>query len=409
MGSIGHRSRVASIGAAVLIVSLVAGACSSSATTAPTAAPASAAPASAAASPAMSGTIRVAVFGPMTGIYAATGKQIWTGAKLAADDINAAGGVLGMKLEVVQTDDQGDPGAGTLAAQKVADDPTIVGTLGWLNSSVAIPSSDIFAPLNLAQISVGATNPVLTARGHKNVFRVVADDDYQAPAQYLYLKKVISPLKSIALIDESTESTVLMNDRIEKLTGPDGVKTSRYSIRPQDKDFRAVIGTIPKDIDAMIANVTGAQALWTVQTKELGFTVPQVSNDGSLDPVQFIKAAAGAAEGMYATSGAADASLVPAAAKFVTDYNAAYGEAPAGYAPVAYVAVQVMADAITRAGKADRAAIVTAMAASNVNTILGPMSFDEFGNPKGPQMYIYQVVGDNFKMVDTITVQVKVK
>lgn len=53
-----------------------------------------------------SGSIRIAVFGPMTGIYAATGKQIWTGAKLAGDDINAAGGVLGMKLELVQTDDQ---------------------------------------------------------------------------------------------------------------------------------------------------------------------------------------------------------------------------------------------------------------------------------------------------------------
>jgi ABC-type branched-subunit amino acid transport system substrate-binding protein len=112
---------------------------------------------------AISGPVRIAVFGPMTGLYAATGKQIWTGAKQCGDEINGAGGILGAQLELVQTDDEGDPGKGTLAAQKVADDTSIVATLGWLNSSVAIPTSDMFAPLNLAMISVGATSPVLRA------------------------------------------------------------------------------------------------------------------------------------------------------------------------------------------------------------------------------------------------------
>lgn len=355
------------------------------------------------------GKIRIAVFGPMTGPYAAIGKQIWTGAKLAGDNINAAGGVLGMKLDLVQTDDQGDPGPGTLAAQKVADDTSIVGTLGWLNSSVAIPTSDIFAPLNLGMISVGATNPVLTARGKNNVFRVVADDDYQAPAQYLYLKKTISP-KSIALVDESTESTTLMNDRIQKLAGADGVKLLRYSIRQQDKDFRAVLGAIPKDVSAMIVNINvTALALWVQQAKELGFSVPMVSNDSTLDPTEYIKASAGKAEGNLVTSGAPDASLIPTAADFVNKYKATYNEVPAGYAPVAYVAVQVMADAIKRAGKADRAAVTSALHTTDISTILGQMSFDQLGNPKGPQMYVYKVIGDGFKMVDTITVQVKVK
>lgn len=353
--------------------------------------------------------VRVAVFGPMTGLYAATGKQIWTGAKQCGDEINAAGGVLGTQLELIEVDDEGDPGKGTLAAQKVADDPSVVATLGWLNSSVAIPTSDIFAPLNLAMISVGATSPTLTARGHANVFRVVADDDYQAPAQYLYLKKTISP-KKIALVDESTESTVLMNDRIEILTKEDGVQTSRYSIRPQDKDFRAVLGTIPQDVDAMIVNTgPGPLALWVQQAEELGFDVPIVGNDSTLDPVQYIQAAAGAAEGNFVTSGAPDASVIPSAADFVAKYKELYGEPPSGYAPVACVAVQVMADAINRAGKADREAVVQALRDTNIDTVLGPVSFDEFGNPKGAQMYIYKVVGDGFEMADTITVQVKVK
>ncbi len=357
----------------------------------------------------ISGPVRIAVFGPMTGLYAATGKQIWTGAKQCGDEINAAGGILGAQLELVQTDDEGDPGKGTLAAQKMADDPSVAATLGWLNSSVAIPTSDIFAPLNLAMISVGATNPVLTARGHANVFRVVADDDYQAPAQYLYLKKAFSPTK-IALVDESTESTVLMNDRIEILTGQDKVETLRYSIRPQDKDFRTVLGTIPRSVDAMIVNIGPSPlALWVQQAQELGFEVPIVSNDSTLDPVQYIAAAAGAAEGNLVTSGAPDSSVIPSAADFVTKYKELYHEAPSGYAPVACDAVQVMADAIKRAGSTDRDAIVQALHDTSVNTVLGPVSFDEFGNPKGAQMYIYKVVGDGFQMVDTITVKVKVK
>jgi len=353
--------------------------------------------------------VRIAVFGPMTGPYAATGKQIWTGAKQCGDDINAAGGVLGAQLELVQTDDEGDPGKGTLAGQKMADDPSVVATLGWLNSSVAIPTSDIFAPLNLAMISVGATNPVLTARGHANVFRVVADDDYQAPAQYLYLKQAFSPTK-IALVDESTESTVLMNDRIQILTEQDKVETARYSIRPQDKDFRAVLGTIPQDVDAMIVNAgPGALALWVQQAEELGFDVPIVGNDSALDPVQYIAASAGAAEGNLVTSGAPDSSVIPSAADFVTKYKELYQEAPSGYAPVACVAVQVMVDAIKRAGSTDRAAIVQALHDTSMESLLGPVSFDEFGNPEGAQMYIYKVVGDGFEMADTVTVQVKVK
>ena len=357
----------------------------------------------------ISGPVRVAVFGPMTGPYAATGKQIWTGAKQCGDEINAAGGVAGTQLELVQTDDEGDPGKGTLAAQKIADDASVVATLGWLNSSVAIPTSDIFGPINLAMISVGATNPVLTARGHPNVFRVVADDDYQAPAQYLYLKKTFSPTK-IALVDESTESTVLMNDRIQILTEKDQVETSRYSVRQQDKDFRAVLGPIPRDVDAMIVNTgPGPLALWVQQAEELGIDVPTVGNDSTLDPVQYIEAAAGAAEGNLVTSGAPDSSVIPSAADFVTKYKELYQEAPSGYAPVACVAVQVMADAIARAGSTDRSAIVEALHGTSIDSVLGPIAFDEFGNPKGAQMYIYKVVGDGFKMVDTITVQQKVK
>jgi branched-chain amino acid transport system substrate-binding protein len=68
-----------------------------------------------------------------------------------------------------------------------------------------------------------------------------------------------------------------------------------------------------------------------------------------------------------------------------------------------------MADAIERAGSTDRAAIVQALHDTSIESILGPVSFDEFGNPEGAQMYIYKVAGEGFEMVDTITVQVKVK
>jgi ABC-type branched-subunit amino acid transport system substrate-binding protein len=68
-----------------------------------------------------------------------------------------------------------------------------------------------------------------------------------------------------------------------------------------------------------------------------------------------------------------------------------------------------MAEAIKRAGNTDRSAIVQALHDTSMESVLGPVSFDELGNPEGAQMYIYKVVGDGFQMVDTITVQVKVK
>jgi len=126
--------------------------------------------------------IRIGSAAPLTGEIAHLGKDNENGARMAVDDINAAGGVkLGDKtyrLELVGEDDKADPREGTLAAQKLVDEG-VIAVVGHLNSGTSIPASRIYADANVVQISPSATNPKYTQQGFRTTYRVVANDNQQ--------------------------------------------------------------------------------------------------------------------------------------------------------------------------------------------------------------------------------------
>jgi branched-chain amino acid transport system substrate-binding protein len=137
------------------------------------------APAPVAAAPVV---IKIGHVAPLTGGIAHLGKDNENGARLAVDEINAAGGLkIGDKsfnLELVPEDDKADPKEGTLAAQKLVD-AGVVAVVGHLNSGTTIPASKIYSDASIAQISPSATNPKYTEQGFKTTFRVVANDTQQ--------------------------------------------------------------------------------------------------------------------------------------------------------------------------------------------------------------------------------------
>jgi branched-chain amino acid transport system substrate-binding protein len=169
--------------------------------------PAKAEPAkAAAAAPAAPVVIKVGHVAPLTGGIAHLGKDNENGARLAVDEINAAGGLkVGdktVKLELVAEDDKADPKEGTLAAQKLVD-AGVVAVVGHLNSGTSIPASKIYADANITQISPSATNPKLTEQGFKTAFRVVANDNQQGSVLANYAITEMKA-KTIAIIDDRT-------------------------------------------------------------------------------------------------------------------------------------------------------------------------------------------------------------
>src|SRR6195952_5598591 len=122
--------------------------------------------------------VKIGHVGPTSGAIAHLGKDNELGARLAIDDLNAKGVMIGGKkahFELLAEDDAGDPKQGTAAAQKLVDSK-VNGVVGHLNSGTTIPASKIYSDAGIPQISPSATNPKYTMQGYKTAFRVVADD-----------------------------------------------------------------------------------------------------------------------------------------------------------------------------------------------------------------------------------------
>lgn len=355
---------------------------------------------------AQAGPIKIAVGIPLTGPLAKQGQEVANATKLAAEEWNKRGGVLGRRIEVLEADDQGNPQVGVSAAEKVAADAAVMGVVYGITSVTCIPASEVFQRSNLVMISPGCTNPKVTDRGLNNVNRVCARDDAQGPAGAIFAVQELKA-KKIAVFDDGTTGPRGVADEFDKRAKDLGATTLRYVIKAGDKDFRAVLGTIPKDVKVIYASVWAPEAaLIAKQLPDVGLDARLVGPDGQFEPVDYIQASGGAAESNYVTFLAPNMQKVPAAAAFVKSFEEKYGPL-SSYGPLAYEAANIILEAVKKVGQADRAAIRDAVRATrNYKGILGvPISFDEKGDVAGGVIFVYQVKGSGFEQVKTIVVK----
>jgi len=349
------------------------------------------------------GTVRIGAIAPLTGNIAKMGQEVVNSVKLAAEHQNAKGGVLGKQIEVVEGDDQGNPQQGVTVAEKFAADQTIMGVVHGITSVTCIPASEVFEKANLVTISPGCTNTAVTDRGLKVANRTCARDDAQAPAGAIFMHDELK-ISKVAVIDDGTSGPRGAADEYEKKAKSLGMTVTRAVIKSGDKDFRAILGTLPKDIQGIYAPVWAPDhALIAKQRKEVGLDVPLMGADGDFEPVDYIQAAGGAAEGNYVSFVGPDVRTVPEAATYVKDFEAKYGQF-ASYGPLAYEAANILFDGIKRAGKLDRAAIRDAVRnTKDFKGILGvPVSFDAKGDVAGGLIWIYQVKDGKFVQVKVV-------
>jgi branched-chain amino acid transport system substrate-binding protein len=350
--------------------------------------------------------VKIGVEGPITGPLAKMGQELANAVKLAAEDWNKKGGVLGKKIEVIELDDQNNPQAGVSAAEKAVADPAVLGVVIGVASAICIPASEVFERANLTMISPGCSNPKVTDRGLKVTNRVCARDDLQGPAMAVFAIQELKA-KKIAIFDDGTTGPRGGADEVEKKAKAMGATTYRYVIRSGDKDFRAVLGTIPKDINVVVPVLWAPDAaLIAKQLPDVGLNVRMVGPDGQFEPVDYIEASGGAAEGNYVTFFVPDMKKVPAAVEFVKAYEGKYG-ALSSYGPLAYEAANIILTAVQKVGKADRAAVRDAVRTTkNYRGILGQdISFDEKGDVAGAAVYVYQVKGKGFEFLKPVVPQ----
>ena len=348
---------------------------------------------------------KIGVMAPMTGDLARWGLDHLHATELAVEEINAKGGVLGAKVVVVGEDDQHNPKLGEAVAQKFVDDKDVMGVIGPYNSAVTLAVTPIFEKVGLIHMGASTSNPKLTEQGYKTVFRVCSRDDRQGPAGAEYVLKTLKA-KKVAVLDDQTTFGKGVADEFVKKVESEGVKPMRSVIKAGDKDFRAVLGTIPKDTAAIYYGGYAPEAALLVrQLKELGHKAVFLGPDGLFEPEDFIKAAGGTAEGSIVTALAAPPESVPAAKDFIKKYEAKYGTI-GPYSLNVYDGVNIIFAAIKRAGKFDRKAIAAEVGKTkNYKGISSghTITFNEKGDNVNASVYVYKVQDGKFNLIKEIT------
>jgi branched-chain amino acid transport system substrate-binding protein len=351
------------------------------------------------------GAVKIGHAGPLTGSIAHLGKDNENGVRLALEEANAAGIEIGgkpVKFELLSEDDQADPKQGTIVAQKLVD-AKVAGIIGHLNSGTTIPASKLYHDASIAQISPSATNVTYTHQGYKTAFRVMANDAQQGKVLGEFAVAKLGA-KSIAIIDDRSAYGQGLADEFEKAATAAGASIVTREFTDTTKtDFTAILTSIKgKNPDLIFYGGMDAQAgPMMKQIKNLGVTAPYLAGDG-VQTGEFLKLAADAAEGAYASSPGVPLDQMPGGSAFAEKYKAKFNQEIQLYAPYAYDAMNVMLEAMKKAGSTDPAKYLPELAGIQYQGVTGNIAFDENGDIKGGSISLYQVKDGKWEYIETI-------
>lgn len=322
--------------------------------------------------------IKVGVAAQMTGAEAKMGNDFKNGIDIAVEEWNAKGGVLGKKIEIVVGDDQADPKQAVSVANKLVNDG-VAGIIGHFNSSCSIPASDVYNRANLPMITPASTNPLLTGRGYRGVFRVCGTDEQQGKVASDFARARLNVRKAAVLHDKTTYGQGFA-DLFRKNLGA-GVEVVYYGgVTKGDKDFKPVLTAVREKRPDLVffGGIYPETGLLVKQAREINLTAPFLSGDGSIDPKFVEIAGEKSAEGTYLTF-SPDPHAIPSAKAFIEKYTAKYGEL-GPYSIYAYDAINILLTAIREAGTTEGKAVSDTLHSMEFSGALGKVKFTERGD-----------------------------
>jgi len=337
-------------------------------------------------------TVKIGAIFPLTGGSAYFGKSFQQAIQMAEEEINAAGGVDGIKLEIIFEDDKGIPAEAVNAAQKLITQDKVSAILGNFNSNATLAVRAVTEREKVVQLTPGSTSDSVTEPGHPYMFRNIVPNSYQAPQMAEYATKVMN-LKNVAIIAENTDYGRSGAENYQKTAEGLGAKIVAVEYYNQgDKDFYAQLTKLKNlNPDAIfISGLITEAAQILKQGRDLGITSQWIGMGGFTSDA-FLELAEGAAEGMvhvsYFEPGAYE--YFPESKDFVEKYNKKYGLNPDMYAAAGYEAVYILAEAIKQAGGGDREKIREAMTnIKDLPGVCGPTTFDENGQVQKTILFV---------------------
>ena len=343
--------------------------------------------------------VKIGHVGPVSGAIAHLGKDNESGARLAIEELNAKGIKIGgkaVKFELIAEDDAADPKQGTAAAQKLVDSK-VNGVIGHLNSGTTIPASKIYSDAGIPQVSPSATNPKYTRNGYKTAFRVVADDVHLGGTLGRYAVNTLKG-KSIAVIDDRTAYGQGVAEEFEKAVKAAGGKLVGHEFTTDKAtDFMAILTTLKakKPDVVFFGGMDAVAGPMLRQMKALGINAKFMGGDGicTADLAKLAGDAMADNQVYCAEAGGVEGAQKKGMDDFKARFSKRFGYDVQIYAPYVYDAVNVMADAMVRAGSAQPAKYLPELAKSNYKGVTGTIAFDEKGDIKNGALTMFTYKG----------------
>jgi branched-chain amino acid transport system substrate-binding protein len=345
--------------------------------------------------------VKIGLVAPTSGGIAHLGKDNENGARMAIDELNAKGVMIGgkkAKFELLAEDDAADPKQGTAVAQKLVDEK-VNGVVGHLNSGTTIPASKIYFDAGIPQISPSATNPKYTRNGYKTAFRIVADDTQLGGTLGRYAVKTLHA-KSIAVIDDRTAYGQGVAEEFAKAAKAAGAKISeRQYTTDKSTDFSAILTAVKSKKPDVIffGGMDAVAGPMLRQMKQLGINAKFMGGDGICSG-ELPKLAAGTiADGQVvcAEAGGVEGKQKAGMDAFKKKFKEKFGADVQIYAPYVYDAVNLMVAAMVKAGSAEPAKYLPVLAKTkDYHGVTGDITFDEKGDIKNGALTLYTFNGD---------------
>jgi branched-chain amino acid transport system substrate-binding protein len=323
----------------------------------------------------------------MTGPVASIGEQIRRGAELAAEGINKNGGVNGKMIKISVQDDVCDPKQAVGIANRIVS-AGIKFVDGHACSGSSIPATEVYGESNILMMSPASSAPKLTddaaKNGYTTILRLYGRDDAQGRFIGPWIKERYGTKKIAILHDKSAYGKGLA-DVVKEDLNKAGVKEVLYEgINAGEKDYTAVVNRLRSaGVEFLYFGGYHTEAgLIKRQAADQNYQFQLMMGDSLATP-EFWSVAGPAGEGTLFTF-PPDARENEAAKAAVEQFKQ-INFTPEGFTLFSYAVVQAIAGGISKANSTDPAAVAKTLRSATVDTVIGPVSFDEKGDVKNPR------------------------
>jgi len=282
----------------------------------------------------------------------------------------------------VFADDKGDPAEGATVFTKLIEQDKVSAIIGTVMSKVCLAGAPIAQNAKIPNIVTTATNPKITEVGNY-IYRASFIDPFQGTVGAKFAFNDLKAKTAGCLFDVGNDYTKGLSEYFKakfielggQVVGYEGHATGTTDFKAQ---LTKVLAAKPDVL--YVSDYYNDVVLIAKQARELGFKGPLLGGDG-WDSPKLVEIGGSAVEGCFFTNHYSPDDVSPVVQEFVKAYKTKYNSVPDAYATLAYVASEIMFDAITRAGSTDGPAIQAAMDKTNYQGVTGLIKFDEHRNP----------------------------